>query len=483
MNRILFYITFFILVNFNCKDNSPSYIRFPERQILKEFQNKKIVMLADYGHSMSAPYRSLLKLLNHWYLTLEKGTATNQNIVLVLEQDDQVVDIMKEFISTGNLESVLDFWLPYGCLEDFEFYFDLKMFVEKINRLKKQNNNVSFEILGAEESNIFKNLEFLIKNREESFKYFAYTRDSLAAKRVIKYLNKFQDKKAIIFYGSGHLIKNYTNKDLLNEFPNKQIKGYFLAYYLKKYFGENQVLTVNQVVVPDNVYNKSDFAKEKKGHIFVYSKNIPWNYLNPHDYDAFVLRREIRISGHLNSLIFSDQIVKSCINKMKFLKTYLPGHFAQRYYDIALNSLKFISGEDYDTIEQWETWHKNSNKILLYRLDTEEFSNQIWDYYLKNITNPKNLHRLHSFGFGPGIMNTKSIISRDEWNNKIFPNVLPNLKFLNAVGLYWFGNNAEKKLAKKYLKNYTNLNYYYPAEYLKWWRNNYINHDVSFKEF
>ena len=476
-HTVLIFILFCIIFA-SCKNNKESFIRNPEKQIVRELQQRKIVMLADFAHSSPLPYQSVISVLEQWLSEIENDGKVFRHLSLILESDDQIVNIIKEFVKSGDLNPVLYFWLPFGSLEDLEFYIDLRQIYSKIESINSgipSNQNISLDIFGGEPGNVFNYPGMLGASKEESLNFFKDIRDSLIADRITNYLETNPNNKALIFYGSSHLNKNYSNKDFWNFYPDDKKYGYFLAHYLKRYFGDNQVLSVNQKIFPD-AYENSPIEYIRKEEVFSYSDNIKWPVLKPENYDAFIIKTGNFIPAHSNNLIFSSRVIESCIHKMKELKPYLPGFYAQRYYDISLKSLQFISGKNYISISDWEQWYKNEYFLGFQKLDSEEFSKQIAELYFSNINDTKMRLKLFSLGFGPGIMlNNSNLPTKDIWLETIWPKVLPTIKFFNSVGFLLIGNPYEKKIGKEHLLEYTKNDFKNPDKYLKWWRKNFGN--------
>ncbi len=478
LKLIFFILLLFSVIISSCKNENESYFRNPEKQIINELQQRRVVMLADFGHSEPLPYQSLIAVLNQWLTMIKNEKNVFRHLSLILESDDQIVNILKEFINSGDLNPVLDFWLPFGSLEDLEFYIDLKriyMRVDSINSYLEQDHQISFDIFGGESGNIFNIPGMLKASKKESFNFFLNIRDSLIANRISFYLSDNPNNKALIFYGSTHLIKNYANKDCWGFYLREKKYGYYLAYYLKRHFGDNQVLSVNQKLAPEDAYKNTPLEDVQNEAVFLYSDKIVWTHLKPEDYDAFIFRPDNYIPAHMKNLIFSLRIIESCIHKIKKLKPSLPGFHAQRYYNTALNSLKFLSGKNYNNIEDWEYWYNNEYFSGFHRLDSEEFAEQVMDFYFTNYSDYKIRRKLFSFGLGPEIMSNLNIPSKDYWRENIWPKALHHIKFFNSVGLLWFGYSHEKQIGKEYLIEYTKKDFNNPDEYLKWWRKNFSN--------
>jgi hypothetical protein len=66
-----------------------------------------------------------------------------------------------------------------------------------------------------------------------------------------------------------------------------------------------------------------------------------------------------------------------------------------------------------------------------------------------------------------------------EWNNKLWPEAIKNIKIINAIGIFWAGYPDEKIKAKEYLKNINGQDFAEPEKYLQWWRNVYHNYGIE----
>lgn len=433
-------------------------------------------MLADFGHRQPLPYQSLIAVLNRWISMVEVKESNQHNLSLILEWDDEIITDINDYLKTGDLEKILDFWLPYGSLEMLEFFSDLRKIKQKIISINQTSSEkIIFEIIGGEVSNLFNEPKFLKQSKLDGSKYFVSERDSLSANKIIRYLNKNPNQKALIFYGNAHLIKNYVNKNnIANAIKDEDSYGYYLAYYLKQAFGDDSVFSVNQAVLPSQVLLDSPFSETPNQNIFVYSKHIPWERLKPKDYDAFIIRHEVFTPEHPLSLIFSRRVVEKCIEKMKILDHYLPGFQAKRYYNIALNSLIVITSKNFNTTKEWENWYKINGFDGLERLDSEEFAQEIFNDYYKNYKNFETRQRLFMLGFSPAIMNAENIPDSTYWKEKIWPEVLPNIKLLNSIGINSIGFSDEKKKVKDILHSFKDevLPHY---DYLKYWRKYFHN--------
>ncbi len=476
INFTLFFLLLISLWLASCWKKEPAFSTHPESKLIKELDHRKIVMLADFRHGQPLSFRSLIFLLDQWIEMLETDKSNQPSLTLVLEWDDEIVGKINKYLETGNLDDFVEFWLPYGSLEMLEFVADLRQIYLKINSLNNelsQNEKIHFEIIGGEVSNLFNDVRLLKQSKHEGVKYFVQKRDSLAANKIIQYLNAHPSQKALVFYGSAHLIKNFVLKNNMNTLKDKDSYGYYLAYYLKHKYGDDSVLSVNQVVLPPQNLLNSPFAKVKDKNIFVYSQNIPWKNLKPENYDAFIIRHEVFIPRHPLYLIFSRRVVESCIKRMKFLEPYLPRYQAKHYYDIALESLKFITGKNFNTIKNWESWYLKNGFDGLERLDSEDFAEFVFRDYYENYKDANTRRRLVMFGFGTGIMAVNNLPEKRYWKEVLWHEVLPGIKLLNSIGINWIGYPDEKEKAKEIIESITKKRFSWEDEYLKFWRKYY----------
>ncbi len=480
---ISFLITIVIIFSsINCSKLEQKYYTHPNSYIVDQLNHKKIIMLADWGHLYPLPYKSLIFLLNKWLEKVENGKSSNNNIILILETDSEGIKNINEFLSTGNLEPLIQYWLPYRSLEWVEFYTDLrklKLKIDSLNVKQKFIPNISLTLFGGENNNNFNHPEFLKMTREEGSKYFVNIRDSLTAKNIIDYLRKDDNKKAIIFYGNLHLIKNYVNKNIAKALPDSESYGYYLAHYLKKEFGEDSVLSIQQRTVNEQTIENSPFSSANGSNIFVSSNEIPWKNLKPKDYDGFILRNEIPAPSHNLSYIFSKNVIAADIKIMEKIKKYLPGYLAAGYYDKAEGSLKLLTGQNFNDLNKWQKWICKNHFPGFSRLDTKEFENQLYDNYFANPYDKKIQYMLFKFGFGPEILND-NYIAKEEWES-IWKHYLPQIKYLNAVGILWVGTPEEKLEAEKYLATVSDGSKadekLEPQDYLKLYRQKYYKTD------
>lgn len=461
------------------------YFTNPNSFIVNELAHKKIIMLGDFSHGNALPFKSMITLLDEWINKVKSHKSKDLNIALILEADSEIIYYLREYLSTGNWKPFIDYWLPFNTLEWCEFCADLrsiKLKIEEQNAFRGREDQIKFEIFGGETDNVFNNPKHLGNSKEDGFKFFINKRDSLTAENIIRYLERNKTQKALLFYGNAHLINNYVKKDVGrdNQFKvltDSERKGYYLVHYLKEKYGDDSVLSINQLIVPDHLMENTPFAAAKDSNIFVLQQNIPWNNADQNKYDSYILHHEMITSNHLMSNVFSIKVIKADIKKMIFLEKYLPGELAKNYFNRAKESLELLTGLNYDSVSRWQGWIENNHYDGVSRLDSKEFEQELYDTYYRNPNDDKIKMKLYSLGFGQAITG-KEMMSKSLWEKEWKSN-LNNIKFINAIGLIWVGTDEEKLNAKNYLDSIIKEKQAgensEQQSYLRFFRNYYMN--------
>jgi hypothetical protein len=461
-----------------CNPPKP-YITNPDRHLAQELSTHRILMLADFAHELPLPYHSMISLLSAWLQLAEEQSFEPRNLVLFLEEDDQVAGLIREYLKTGNLDPFLDFALPSTSLERLEFYANLRRLTLRIDSLNKTlpaGKAITLDIQGPEAMNSF-NPTILHSSGGSVDSYFVNRRDSLSAVNAISYLRSHPNQKALFFYGITHLIKNTVAKNVGGHLPEEQSIGNYLAFYLKDEFGENAVMSVNQL--PRAHMSKMP-AEAPSGSLLVNSEHVPWkpdifadNVMQPANFDALVLRDEVSCPNHPLGQIFSSRTVDACIRRLGKLGPQHSGALATRFYEQALRSLKLISGNSFTGLEQWKLWRASHTLNPMQELKSEKFRHQLTTYYRENAGQPAKMFYLVSLGFPQSLQNSQTL-SQDDWN-AMLDKTIPETIFLNCIGIVLIGSPKEREVAKNYLFQFTRVSFQEPDLYLRWWRQKYYN--------
>ena len=450
----------------------PEYQPNPENFLIKELSNRKILVLGDFNHAAAYPYKCLMALLNEWKEQVRTGASKDNDITLVLEMDDELVKIIKSFISDGNIDTVYKYWSPFNSLETFEFYYNLRSFVKEIDNINTKRSStekISFDIIGGELFNNFNNPYLFSMSQEQLDRFIITSRDSIIAKKIIDNLNITSKRKAIVFYGNAHISSALTDKrNFVIKLKNNAM-GYFFAHHLKKHFGNENVLTYSPIIVANQeelrgsaVYNITENT------FFVFAEDFGPTRLAC---DGFIIKRESVTSTHLLGDFFSLNTVNGCLDKMKTLKNKISSVYIKPYYDRALESLRLLTGKNYSEISDWEKWIKLSKYDGFQRLDSPEFAQMIEDKYF-TFNNPGLKNSLLSLGINMKFLD--SWVSKEEWKN-IWTKTLSDIKLANAIGINLIGTEEEKAKAKQYLVSSLGNNFSNPVDYIKYYRSTVFN--------
>lgn len=456
-----------------------AYIPNPEKHLVQELSNRRVLMLADFYHELALPYQSMITVLSAWLQMAQDESFESRNLALFLEEDELIAGLIREYLKTGDLDPFLDFALPSTSLERLEFYADLRRLTQRIDSLNvtlPAGKAITLDIQGPEAVNSFDPM-VLDSSNEFGVSYFINRRDSLSAIKAIAYLKGHPNQKAIFFYGAAHLIKNTVAKNVGGELPAEQSIGNYLAFYLKKEFGRNAVLSVNQV---PRARMSNVLTDAPSGSIIINGENVPWktdpitdNNLQPTNFDAFIVRDEVFCPTHPLSQIFSTRTVDACIRRLHLLGPHHSGALASRFYQEALQSLKLISGESFTDLEQWKSWRSSNSFEPIKRLRSVAFRRLLTVYYTENASRQDKMLFLVSLGF-PMSLGSSQALSEADWN-AMLDQTMPQIIFLNCIGMAMIGSPEERQAANNYLLQFSGNNYQEPDGYLKWWRKRYYS--------
>lgn len=448
----------------NCQ--SPKYYPEPEKYLIKELGSRKILVLGDFDHAAAYPYKKLMDLLNEWRDQIGRGDSKDKDLTLVLEGDDETINIIKSFISTGKVNDVINYWAPYNSLETIEFYYDLRAFVESVDALNMKRDSsekISLNIVGAELFNTFNN-PLYGKPKEEMGHFIITGRDSVIARRIIDNLDKSPKRKAIVFYGSAHLTSVRQDKRWLSGDLTCNTLGYYFPYHLKVNYDPKDILTVLPSIFENGEQLKNlPLGEVKEKAFFAYSKTI-----RPDDTscDGHWFINEPLTPKHMLDNIFSENILKGCLQKMKMFKPKLPNVYLKSFYDRALESLKFLTGQKFTEISDWEKWIAKNKFNGFERLNSPEFKQMIEEKYFAE-GKASDRSKMLSIGIKNEILNRP--VAREEWEQN-WDKTLAGIKLVNAIGVNCIGTPEEQEKAKQYLISVTGKDFLNPVDYVKYYR-------------
>ncbi len=462
----LYLMLFASFFYYGCNNNqNPQIFTDPEKKVAELLMEKHGVMIADYGHHNSAPYYSLLKMLNEWF-NLAITLSGDHSLTLIVEHDSIYTNKISYFLENGNIDSVIDLTYSYGTLEDIEFYNNLRKYKQKLNIFK--NKKISFVVKGFEQ--VFNDSLYSLSQKDSDL-WFVKVRDSITASGIINYMNTNQGNNILIFYGGGHLQNGYVEKQTPGLTYSESL-GYYLAYYLKKEFGEGRILTIDQAIVDTNQFFFTPLEKYRNINILLESRFIPegtrWERLEPDKYDMHILRHDVFIQQpHRINFMFSRKCIEHAIKRLGELENLLTGYDAKKEYDEIMEKLFIITGQKFTNIEELKSWYDKNSFIGLKRIKRVEFADQLFHYWQANLGNRKAQKLLNELGFGAGVFGEP--IDTSEYK-KTEEGAVEYWTYNNALSVYWLGYPDEKEEAKNILIQYSGQNFSNPEQYLEWGR-------------
>ena len=463
----------------SCRKSQPSSVS-PEVQVVQQFSQRRIIMIGDFAHDFPLPYHGLICILDTWLSMVKSGQSQQNHLVLFLEEDRQVASLRSQYLKSGDLNPVLDFLLPSTSIERLEFYRDLRrvaMSVDNANTTLPQSKRVSLEILGPEARNIL-DPALIDSSQRASMLYSVRERDSLTAENVITYLKDHPESKALMFFGNAHLLAKEMRKDYSGILDPMESKGMYLGYYLKRVFGNSQVLTISQVARMQFPGNPEHLPA---GDAMFLAADVPWKDSPPNDddllpenYDAFIIRDGIIVRSHPLRFVFSRRVVEAALKRLTYAEPHRDGAMGNRLYQEALRTLTFLYDTSFATAAAWQAWCSQHAFMDLNHFTSEEYRERCAQRSSQALATPafsRYIDDLINLGFDPRVGSPN--MSREQWDT-FLSKQWPQLLVLNAIGVYWIGNANEQAKAREFLIRTTSYDFPEPDQYLKWWRRQFF---------
>lgn len=256
--------------------------------MMKSMVEHKCTMVPDGSHGVGFFLNMVTGALQYWAEQLEKdprSASLPHSICLLLEKDKAFEQSIKTFFDTGDI--VPEFQREYAIntrvqintfsIDYYAFLQSLRAVHEKIKILADKNPDlhIGLEVLGAEadppytldEIGAMQQREFVQKR----FNFFATVRDRESAANVRKALDEHPGSRALIFYGSAHLIRTKFDKGTMDNSTGQHVFDYFLAHFLDSLYGRDQNCVFQ--ISPGRPNNEHDFAAQAT--FLLKSKIIP----------------------------------------------------------------------------------------------------------------------------------------------------------------------------------------------------------------
>jgi hypothetical protein len=370
----------------------------------------------------------------------------------------------------------LEHLLPLTSVERLEFYADLRtvcMRMEEMNLRLPDAGRISLEIVGPEALSIFDPGAVDLSARESRL-YFVRERDSLAAGTIVSFLRRHPEKKALIFYGNGHLIKNRVRKDHSGVLDGEEAMGFYLGRHLKAAFGDSAVFTIGQI---GRARSRLDLDAFGGRDAFLRSGDAPWGTppagdddTDPGNFDAFIVRDGFMVQAHSLRHAASGRILDAALALRAFATPHRAGAMGNRLYLQSTNTLAFFAETTWTTTEEWSAWIAGNRAAALARMHSGAMRQEYAARGARLLGTREFgtvIDELIDLGFDPRAGSPR--MGHAEWDSLVTAQ-WPQILLLNAIAVLWVGDAQEQATARDYLARTTGENFAAPAEYLKWWR-------------
>lgn len=514
MKRYVSVIILILLTNQFCnsQNNQQNVIKYlPIDSLtslaLKSIETKKIVMLGDAYHGNLYYSKMVIDVLNAWLDELENNSINKllpHKLFLFLETDSisfaNFNQVLENGISENTLKYSIDMVTKYGGWEKnsvdiIQFQLTLREILQRITEINKANstNKIELVVHGPEGIPPF-GFSTIIKRgnekyQKEKFIWFAKERDRTSSNNIIKLLDSENEFKALIFYGTAHLIRKQIDKAQWSGIPNQEpIFEYYLAHFLDEHFGRDKVdifFPYNSFHTAGNYIEKYLTNKDESDYL-LYCNVIPENpfsiYLvnnkiklkaiaelidtykkssKDDDMKLFIEYSRMFYNHVRRSYLYYDTYYKSKIDSL----VYYPTHYKDM--ELVYINTKRISDElisEFDVIkniEKIDKWFARSNfpndsllfqmvaKPIIYNLPKDTISgifyNELRNSYSRNYFNAFELNQI-----------SKRI---------------EELKIYYAINLMWVNTAEENHKLFYYLKGKTGYNFTTIKDWNElWWR-------------
>jgi hypothetical protein len=244
---------------------------------------KRVVMLGDGGHGHRYFFRTVTSVLNLWLDVVEKenmprpdlrsgaldwaqlqGSAP-RNVILFLEAEPEEAQAIERYMNTGDIDWFsnysIDLALKWGgeggiSVDKFEFLANLKEMQKRIERINSYSSGprTSLLIKGAESEPPYHWREKWGRDNVGDtlgIQWFAHVRDRQIASNIERALDENPGYRALMFYGTAHLIRHEVNKNQWTRTPlHEPLMDYFAAHLLDNRFRRDSVSVITTISGP-----------------------------------------------------------------------------------------------------------------------------------------------------------------------------------------------------------------------------------------
>ena len=302
----------------------PTFTPEPFRHLSNEFQQRRVIALADFAHENAYPFQTVLQTLNHW---LQDPNQAGHSLTLGLEADIALVNLIQAYISTGVWQPLSEYLLPFTSLERLEFYHDLRVFyldLERLNAARDPALRMEFRLAGFEPISLLSYFNKLNATGIADVQAALKGREKAIAQQVLGYVDEHPSERLLLFYGSDHLRKQPSKTSYLNRLFGDKENHYYIAHFLSARLGR-QFFTVAQAPYPRFLRGPGHAERHLTGRdLFFKSSDVPWRMaqVNPADFDAVIFLHSEQIDEpHYLRFICSRRVYEQARNKMLLLES------------------------------------------------------------------------------------------------------------------------------------------------------------------
>ncbi len=493
---------------------------------LNDLRSKRIVMLGDGGHQYGYFMRMVTGVLGHWVDELElqkKGRESEdrsgdiewnqfgyssripRKLFLFIEADSALVGDMNHYIQTGDIlpwlkmiiqgESRYGRVMPSGIsVANMEYFDELRNIKVRIDSLNDPRDSLryDFRIIGPECIPSYLNdLKFttdttLMRERYEKFvrarfEYFLKQRDELSSSRIWNLLDANPDYKALVFYGTGHLLRGLRDKGAFGK-PSGwkgDTHGYFLAHYLDRYFSRDSVSVFFTFVSPSPGYTGiQEIAKGPETpdyEVECYPENdfpFPLEWVNCRVTLRAILelREEYELEKGEDARFSSEVYARWLASVLKF--SYLG--LGER----EVPSVEKLIRTANDTSASLRRKYDEIADRLISEFDAVRNVNSLGEWFPLQIRQ----YKFESYMLGHILTSLPTMMEADKEQvdygtgrgaGPVIARYSKELKEYYLVELMWLADSGERARARNDLRRLTGLKLKTPEEWSAWWRGRY----------
>lgn len=453
------------------------YHKQPYRQVSIELQGRGVVALGDFSHQNAYPFYTVTQVLSNW---LTQASSNGGQLTLALEIDAQMAEVLCKYLDSGDLEPVLEFWLPFNSLDLLEFYGHLRDFrlrIRDLNEGLSASRQVSFRVLGLEPPSPLSATtlsEITLPTMWQAGEV-ANERDRQIAQNLINHLQANPHDRVLVFYGNGHLPTRKQPTGWAQSLLGSTDEWMTMGSLLKQHLGTN-FLSIAQLWLPPEAYHATSPHRALTAQdILIMSSDIPWKHSHRDltDYDAVIFHGGRGMDEpHLMKYICSRRVLDRAIVRLAFLEQLPQNAFTARHpvFGTTRAALQLTTGQSFERAVQWKAWALTKYYDGFVRMDSEDFATAIQRLCAEPVGKQRN-GVLASLGLPPALSTLQRDLTPDQWR-EVWPKVFPTIRFLQCLGICWVGYPDEKERARRYLVEFSGREFQSPADYLKWYRKN-----------